>query len=86
MYSLIYRESVAKTLRRIPKSQLIKIIVRVESLAVEPRPVGAIKLKGEMDVYRVRQGDYRIIYRVEDKIITVEVIAIGHRKDIYGRN
>ncbi|MFC0776288.1 type II toxin-antitoxin system RelE family toxin [Terrimonas alba] len=54
----------------------------IYSLADNPRPHGYKKLKGR-DAYRIRSGDYRIIYSIFDKILTVEVIAIGHRKDIY---
>ncbi len=54
----------------------------IYSLAANPRPHGCKKLKGR-DGYRIRVGDYRIIYNIFDNILTVDVVALGHRKDIY---
>ncbi len=60
-----------------------KIIEDISSLAAAPRPAGCKKLKGYKNSYRIRAGDYRIIYEVEDKILRILVIAVGHRKDVY---
>jgi len=55
----------------------------IDGLELEPRPSGVVKLSGSSDLYRVRSGDYRIIYRIEDQILQVLVIKIGNRRDVY---
>ncbi|HEX6573503.1 MAG TPA: type II toxin-antitoxin system RelE/ParE family toxin, partial [Gemmatimonadaceae bacterium] len=57
----------------------------IDLLAVDPRPHGAVKLSGDEDLYRIRTGDYRIIYSVVDRVLTILVIAIGHRREVYRR-
>ena len=81
-YELRFKTSVAKDLRGIAKSEVKRIIGRIEALRDDPRPPGAEKLSGH-DLYRVRQGLYRIGYRVLDAEIVVEVIKVGHRRDVY---
>ena len=81
-YEILFKESVWKDLRKIPKSDLKKILSRIETLGDDPRPVGSEKITGE-ELYRVRQGNYRIIYSIQDNEPTVCVIRVGHRKDIY---
>ncbi len=83
MYQLVYKQSVAKDLRKLPRIDLRRIIAKIEQLAEQPRPAAAIKLHGKADLYRIRQGDYRIIYQIDDKIVTVIVVKVGHRKNIY---
>ncbi|MCL2802616.1 MAG: type II toxin-antitoxin system RelE/ParE family toxin [Micrococcales bacterium] len=60
--------------------------VAIDLLATAPRPPGAIKLAGVKGAWRVRTGDYRVIYQIENDILVVLVIAVGHRRDIYNRN
>ena len=81
-YKLFFRASVEKDLRMIPKIDLVKILDRIESLKVNPRPRGSEKLTGQ-ERYRVRHGHYRILYSIQDQELTVWVVKIGHRKDIY---
>jgi len=81
-YKIFFKESVEKDLRSIPKKDLKKILTRIEVLAKEPRPQGYEKLSGQ-EKYRIRQGTYRIIYSVQDQELTVWVVKIGHRKDVY---
>ena len=81
-YELLLRPSVEKDLKKIPATDLRKIFVRIEALREDPRPVGCVKLSGE-EYYRVRQGDYRIVYEIEDKKLIVIVVKVGHRRDIY---
>ena len=81
-YRVYFRESVEKDFRSIPKKDVTKILHRIESLATEPRPLGYEKLTGQ-ERYRVRQGQYRIVYSVQDKEFTVWIVKVGHRKDIY---
>jgi len=81
-YRVYFRESVGKDFRTIPKKDARKILNRIKSLAVEPRPSGCEKLTGQ-ERYRVRQGQYRIVYSVQDKESTIWVVRVGHRKDVY---
>jgi len=81
-YKIFFKESVEKDFRSIPKKDLQKIVRRIKTLAKEPRPSGHEKLTGQ-ERYRVRQGHYRIIYSVHDKELTIWVVKVGHRKDVY---
>jgi mRNA interferase RelE/StbE len=81
-YKIYFKESVEKDFRTIPKKDLQKIILRIQSLARDPRPPGHEKLTGQ-ERYRIRQGHYRIIYSIQDNESTVWVVGVGHRKDIY---
>lgn len=81
-YKIYFKESVEKDFSTIPKKDLQKIIRRIETLAKDPRPPGHEKLTGQ-DRYRVRQGHYRIVYSIHDKNLTVWIVKVGHRKDIY---
>lgn len=84
-YEPIFKKSVAKDLRPLPKQDVKKILQRIRSLAADPRPVGCEKLSGQ-ERYRVRQGVYRIIYEVEDEKLIVLVVKIGHRREVYRSN
>ena len=57
----------------------------ISGLGEEPRPQGARKLQGVEDLYRIRVGDYRVIYQIQDKALVVLVVKIGHRGEVYGR-
>ena len=82
VYKVHFRESVEKDLSIIPKKNLKRILQRVKMLADNPRPSGCEKLTGQ-ERYRVRQGQYRIVYSIQDYELTVWIVKIGHRKDIY---
>lgn len=73
----------AQLLRRMPAKHALQIDARIQRLATEPFPPGSLKLQGTTDVYRVRQGSYRILYRVRRTDNTLFIDAIGDRKDIY---
>ena len=81
-YELRVRPSVAKDLRGIPKADVQRILTRMEALRDDPRAPGCEKLSG-VELYRVRQGAYRIVYEIHDAWIVVEVIRIGHRGEVY---
>jgi mRNA interferase RelE/StbE len=83
-YKVLIRRSAADELGRIPKKDLRRIVERIGKFAVEPRPEGCEKLSGQ-DRFRVRQGDYRIVYAIDDDVRTVEIVKIGHRSEIYRR-
>jgi len=81
-YELRVRPSVAKDLRGIPKADLTRILTRIESLRDDLRPPGAEKLSAQ-ERYRIRQGSYRIIYGIEEAEVVVEIVKVGHRREVY---
>ena len=81
-YRIVFKKSVAKDLRPIPKKDVQRILKSIDGLADDPRPAGAEKLSGD-EKYRIRQGNYRILYEIEDDIITVTIVKVGHRRDVY---
>ena len=81
-YELVFKKSVAKDLRGLPKRDVARIMQRIASLASDPRPPGCEKLSG-LDRYRIRQGLYRIVYEIEDARLIVLVVRVGHRRDVY---
>ena len=81
-YEIFFKESVWKDLRKIPKSDLKRILARIKKLEDDPRPIDCEKLTGE-EHFRVRQGKYRIVYSIKDNELQVWVIKVGHRKDVY---
>ena len=84
LYSIIFDKSAEKDLDNLSKETNRKIIRVISKLGVEPRPIGVKKIKAsEEDLYRVRSGDYRIIYSITEQIKIVNIRKIRHRKDIY---
>lgn len=83
-YKIYLRKSAAIELKKLPKTALQKVINRIELLATEPRPSGSEKLTCQ-EFYRIRQDDYRIVYSIQDSELTIWVVKIVHRKDIYKR-
>ena len=81
-YKIFFKKSVEKDLAAIPKKDLKRIIERIGGLAEDPRPQGCEKLTGQ-ERYRLRQGRYRMVYSIQDNELTVWVVKVGHRKDIY---
>jgi mRNA interferase RelE/StbE len=81
-YRIFFKKSVEKDFNGIPKKDLKKILDRIETLGEDPRPPGCEKLTGQQR-YRLRQGRYRILYSIQDDEMTVWVVKVGHRKDIY---
>lgn len=81
-YELQFKKSVAKDLRKIPNSDVKKILQRVQSLVLNPRGAGCVKLSGQ-ERYRIRQGVYRIVYEIKDDEIIVVVVKVAHRSRVY---
>ena len=81
-YEVYLNRSAAKELGRIPRADLRRVVARIRSLAKEPRPHGSEKLSGQQR-YRIRQGDYGIVYSVQDDERTVWVVKISHRREVY---
>jgi mRNA interferase RelE/StbE len=90
LYRVVVLPSAARSLGRLPRNDIRRIAQVLDNqvldnLQVDPRPSGVVKLTGEGDKYRVRVGRYRILYIIRDEILTVTVVAIGHRRDVYRR-
>ena len=83
MYKVVLTKSAEKELLKIPRVYSENIVKHLVELINNPRPNGCKKLSGYEDIYRIRVGMYRIVYRIEDDILYIEVIKIGHRKDVY---
>jgi len=81
-YKLLIKPSAAKELEALPKKDRQRIVTKIHGLSVEPRPPGCEKLSSH-DLYRVRQGNYRILYTVHDADLLVVIITIGHRREVY---
>lgn len=84
-YTVDIARRAVKSLARLPRAEQQRVRAAIDLLADEPRPPGCIALIGEQSVYRVRVGDYRIVYEVVDARLVVQVIRIGHRRDVYRR-
>ena len=81
-YRIFFKVSVEKDLRKIPQEEIKKILQKIDLLTANPRPPGSEKLTGQ-ERYRIRQGQYRILYSIEDNELTIWVVKISHRKDVY---
>lgn len=83
-YRLRFKRSVSKDLRTVPKPDVARILERIAALGSDPRPAGCEKLSGR-ERYRIRQGDYRILYEILDTEGVLLVVKVGHRRDVYRR-
>lgn len=81
-YQIQINKSAIKALEKIPEPFYLNIKNAIYQLAINPRPIGYIKLKGR-NAFRIRVGNYRIIYEIRDQELIIEIISLGHRKDIY---
>ncbi|MBA2731950.1 MAG: type II toxin-antitoxin system RelE family toxin [Pyrinomonadaceae bacterium] len=84
-YKIEWKHSAVKELRNLPKDAVVRILKAVEQLPDSPYPVGVRKLVGSEHSYRLREGSYRIIYTVSSSSLIIEIIRVGHRKDVYER-
>ncbi len=83
-YSVLIVKSASKELEAVPAKERRRIVARIRALADDPRPPGCQKLSGE-EKYRIRQGDYRILYEIVDDKLIVTVVRVGNRRDVYRR-
>ena len=81
-YSVLIKPTVEKQLDDIPKKILRRILSKITTLEGNPRPLGREKLSGQ-ERYRLRQGDYRIVYGIDDRLREVEIVRVGHRREVY---
>ena len=82
-YSVTFARSAARELEGLDEPLISRVLSRIESLVREPRPSGCRKVRGARNVWRIRVGDYRVIYAVDDKKRIVDVIAVRHRSEAY---
>ena len=82
-YKVLIKRSAAKELEGLPPKIRRQVAAKVAGLAVTPRPPGGERLSGQ-EKYRIRQGDYRVLYAIDDRAETVTVVTIGHPRDVYG--
>lgn len=84
MYSVVISKSALKELDRLPGPIIKKIAKAISGLEFNPRPAGVKKLKGSNEnLFRLRSGDYRVVYAIDDEIRVIDIRKVGHRKDIY---
>jgi mRNA interferase RelE/StbE len=82
-YEVEVRPLAKRQIRRLPIAAQDQIRPVIRALANEPRPSGVVKLHGADDLYRVRSGDYRIVYQIRDAVLVVVVVTVGHRREVY---
>jgi mRNA interferase RelE/StbE len=82
-YRIEWRSGTRKDLRRIEREAVKRIVLAVGGLAENPYPVGCQRLSGSHGAFRIRVGDYRVLYEVFEKVLVVEVVKVGHRRDVY---
>ena len=82
-YSVELKPSAAKDLASLPKDVQRRLSRKIDSLSFNPRPPGCEKIKGEDDIFRVRLGDYRLVYLIFERRLLILIVKIGHRKDVY---
>jgi mRNA interferase RelE/StbE len=85
-YTIITPKSVQKQLDSLPNDVYERIVVRIQQLAEDPRPDGVVKMKGANDEYRIRVGDYRLRYEIDDENLIVLLLLCKHRRDVYRKN
>ena len=84
-YRIEFSRPASRQFDSLPKQVQLRLKPRLDSLRDNPRPHGAEKMAGEEELYRLRVGDYRVIYQIRDQALVVLVVKIGHRKDVYRR-
>jgi mRNA interferase RelE/StbE len=82
-YKIEWKRSAIKELKKTPKEKISRVVKAVEQLAIDPFPAGVRKLTGSEHTYRIRVGDYRVIYSVYEDRLLIEIVRVGHRKDVY---
>ena len=84
-YKVTFKKSVAKDLRSIPNRDVRRILEKINAISEDPRAEGCIKLSAN-ELYRTRQGIYRIVYQIRDETLIINVVKVGHRSSVYKSN
>ncbi|MBO0349006.1 type II toxin-antitoxin system RelE/ParE family toxin [Phormidium pseudopriestleyi FRX01] len=82
-YAVRFKKSAAKELRSLDINLQLRIGEAIDSLSFDPRPPGVVKLKGDDNLYRIRSGDYRVVYVIDDLERVVRIVRVKHRRDVY---
>jgi mRNA interferase RelE/StbE len=82
-YSVLLLPSAKKSLAKLPRADQAKVDRLIIALAENPRPAGCVKLSGQSHLWRIRSGDYRIVYEIRDQTLIVVVVTIAHRREVY---
>ena len=82
-FQITFARSARKELEQLDAWQVERIFPRIEALSLNPRPVGCAKLHGADKLWRIRVGDYRVLYSIDDRAMTIDIVAVAHRKDVY---
>ena len=82
-YNIRWKNSAAREIRKLPAEAVLRILAAVDSLSFDPFPPEARKMAAVESTFRIRVGDYRIIYRILNDILVIEIVRIGHRRDVY---
>lgn len=83
LYKVVVSKSATKEMAKLPAVVNNQIIPAILDLSKNPRPIGSTKLKGNTGNWRIRIGDYRVLYNIEDKLLIIDIRKVGHRKDVY---
>ncbi len=83
MYSIVIKKSAQKAIDNLPKKIADTLVLKINALKESPRPDGYKKLVGGINKYRIKSGDYRVVYSIFDDTLIIEVIRVAHRKDVY---
>ena len=84
-YKIEWKRSATRELRKLPREAVSRILQAIEELSIDPYPTGVRKLVGSEQTYRIRIGDYRVVYSVFSSTLIIQIIRVGHRKDVYNR-
>jgi mRNA interferase RelE/StbE len=82
-YTVSFARSARKELEALPKSTAERILVKIEGLIATPRPIGTLKLRGQKNLWRIRVGEYRVVYAIDDISESIDISVIRHRRDVY---
>jgi mRNA interferase RelE/StbE len=82
-YAVVFARSARKELQNLDPQVARRIIKQIETLVTDPRPSGVAKLEGATDLWRIRVGQWRVVYRISDRDLLVDVVAVRHRSDAY---
>jgi mRNA interferase RelE/StbE len=82
-YAILYRAAVKREMRHLNRDVVRRVDAAILALSDDPRPPGCVKLAGGMDLWRIRVGDYRVIYEIRDRQLIVLIVAVAHRREVY---
>lgn len=83
MYAVEFAPSAARAFRKFESAAQRRVALAIDGLALRPRPAGAVKLAGADDTFRIRVGDYRVVYMIEDRVLRVLIVRVAHRREAY---